>query len=57
VFPDFQAEIEEVNDPRDLTLARARQRTQGTEKDAPADQTQWHLSEWRDGKVLRGRSW
>ena len=53
VFPDFQAEIEEVNDFGGLTLARVRQHTQGTEKDAPADQTQWHVSEWRNGKVLR----
>ena len=53
VFPDFQAQIEEVKDPGDLSLARVRQHTQGTENDAPADQTQWHLSEWRDGKVLR----
>jgi hypothetical protein len=25
------------------------------EKDSPADQTQWHLAEWREGKIIRWR--
>ena len=53
VFPDFHAEIEEIKDLGDLTLTRVRQHTGGMDKDSPADQTQWHLSEWCDGKVVR----
>ena len=54
VFPDFQSEVEEVKDlGHDLTLTRLRQHTQGIEKASPADQTQWHLVEWRDGKSIR----
>jgi ketosteroid isomerase-like protein len=53
VFPDFHADIKEVKDLGDLTLARVRQHTQGTERHAPADQTQWHLCEWRGGSIIR----
>ncbi len=53
VFPDFHAEIEEVKDLGDLALARVHQHTQGTERQSPADQTQWHLSEWRNGRIVR----
>jgi hypothetical protein len=53
VFPDFHADIEEIKDLGDLTLTRLRQHTGGIEKASPADQTQWHLSEWRDGKTIR----
>jgi SnoaL-like protein len=53
VFPDFHADIEEVKDLGDLTLTRVRQHTQGTERQAPADQTQWHLAEWRNRRIVR----
>jgi ketosteroid isomerase-like protein len=55
VFPEFSSKIEEVRDLGDLTLARMRQHSQGMEKDSPADQTQWHLAEWREGKKIRWR--
>ena len=55
VFPDFHSNIEEVKDLRSWTSARVRQHTQGAGSDSPADQTQWHLSQWRDGKIVRWR--
>jgi len=53
VFPDFHSDIDEVKDLGDLTLAKVRQHTQGTGRQAPADQTQWHLAEWRKGRIIR----
>jgi hypothetical protein len=55
VFPDFYAKIEEVKDLGDLTLTRLRQHTQGAERNAPGDQTQWNLVEWRDAKSIRAQ--
>jgi ketosteroid isomerase-like protein len=55
VFPDFCTEIEELEDVGDRTLARVRAHTHGPQEDSPADQTQWHLTEWQEGKVVRWR--
>jgi ketosteroid isomerase-like protein len=55
VFPDFSAEIEEVRDFGDVTVARARLRGHGTESDAPWEQTQWHVAEWHHKKNIRWR--
>jgi ketosteroid isomerase-like protein len=55
VFPDFSTEVEEVRDLGDVTVARALLRGHGTGSDAPWEQTQWHVAEWRDKKVIRWR--
>ena len=55
VFPDFSSEVEEIRDLGDATLTRMRQHTKGAATHSPADQTQWHLAEWRDGKAIRWR--
>jgi ketosteroid isomerase-like protein len=55
VFPDFSAEIEEVRDLGDVTVTRAHLRGHGTESDAPWEQTQWHVAEWRHKKSIRWR--
>jgi ketosteroid isomerase-like protein len=55
VFPDFHVEIEDVREMGAFTVSRLYQRTQGHESEAPADQTQWFVHEWRAGKVILGR--
>ncbi len=56
VFSDYQAEVEDVQDLGDVMLARARLRGHGMESGAPIEQTQWHVIEWRRGKVVRWRT-
>ena len=53
IFPDFHVEVEEIKDLGELTVTRMRAHTGGMEKASPADQTQWHLAKWRDGKTVR----
>jgi ketosteroid isomerase-like protein len=55
VFPDFSTEIEQVRDLGDVTVTRARLSGHGTESDAPWEQTQWHVVEWRHKKSIRWR--
>ena len=52
VFPDFGVKVEEVQDLGDVTVTRVRQHSQGVETDAPADQTQWIVTEWRHKKGI-----
>jgi ketosteroid isomerase-like protein len=52
VFPDFSAEIDEVRDLGDLTLARVRLRGQGVGSEAALEQTAWHVVEARDNKAI-----
>jgi ketosteroid isomerase-like protein len=49
-FPDFRAEVVEVRDFGDLTLAVLRLRGHGVESDTPVDAAAWHLSRFREGK-------
>jgi ketosteroid isomerase-like protein len=55
VFPDFSTEIEEVRDLGDVTVTRVSLRGHGMESDAPWEQTQWHVTEWRHKKSIRWR--
>ena len=55
-FSDYVAEIEEVRDLGDMTLSRLRFRGRGMESDAPIDEVQWHVVEWRHGSVARLRT-
>ena len=56
VFSDYGAEIDEVQDLGDVTLGRARIRGHGMGSGAPMEQKQWHVVEWRGGKVARWRT-
>ena len=56
-FPDFTAEVVEVRDLGDRTLAAVRSRAHGAGSDAPFEETAWQLAEGRDGKLLRLRSY
>ena len=53
VSPDFSAELEEVRDLGEVTLARVRNRGRGLGSDAPMDQTSWQIIEWHQKKAIR----
>jgi hypothetical protein len=52
ISPDFSAEIEELRDLGDLTIARARSHGHGLECEAPVEKTFWQVAEWRRNKVI-----
>ena len=52
ISPDFSAELEEVRDLEDITLARVRNRGRGMGSDAPMDQTTWQVVKWQEGKGI-----
>ena len=49
VFPDFAAEVVEVGDLADVTLATMRIRGHGADSDAPL----WSAARWRRAKYVR----
>jgi ketosteroid isomerase-like protein len=49
-FPDYTAEIVEMQDRGDLTVAAVRTRGRGAGSDAPHDQKLWQVARWRLGK-------
>jgi ketosteroid isomerase-like protein len=53
VFPDLSSKIEEIQDLGDTTITQVQLHGQGIGSDAPAEQTQWIVSEWRDKKAIR----
>ena len=55
-FSDYVAEIEDVRDLGDMTFSRLRFRGHGRDSDAPIDEVQWHVVEWRHGSVARLRT-
>ena len=56
IWSDISGEIEEVRDLGAVTVTRVRFRGHGIESDAPWEQTQWHVAEWRQGKIIRWRA-
>ena len=52
IYPDFSSEIEDVRDLGDVTVARHHFRAQSIRSDAPIEQTQWFVTQWRDGKAI-----
>jgi ketosteroid isomerase-like protein len=54
-FPDFQAEVFEVEDRGDVTIATLRFRGHGAGSDVPLDATAWQIAEFRLGKCIRWR--
>jgi hypothetical protein len=55
-FPDYTAEVVEVRDLGDLTVAALRMRGHGAGSDTPVEEMQWLVSKWRDNKVVRWSS-
>ncbi len=54
-FPDFDAEVVEVRDAGDLTVAALRVRGHGLESDTPFDAAFWQVSRFRHGKCIGWR--
>src|SRR3954447_13717155 len=52
VWPDFKAEVEEVRDLGDVTVARVGMSGQGIASEAVTGQTSWVVTEWRGGKTI-----
>ena len=52
-FPDFGVEVGEVRDLGDVTLAEVRGSGRGAASDTPVEQRSWHVTEWRDRKLVR----
>jgi ketosteroid isomerase-like protein len=52
IYPDFTSEIEEVRELGDVTVARHHFRAQGIGSDAPIEQMQWFVTQWRAGKAI-----
>ena len=53
IFPDFNAELDEVRDLGDMAVARTRLRGHGTESGTPVEQTLWLFAQWRGKKCVR----
>jgi ketosteroid isomerase-like protein len=51
-LPDLRAELYEVRELGDVTLARGRLRGTGAGSGAFFERTLWHVVEWRDGKQV-----
>ncbi len=56
IWSDVSAEIGEARDLGDVTVTRVRLRGHGIESDAPWEQMQWQVAEWREGKATRWRT-
>jgi ketosteroid isomerase-like protein len=54
-FPDFSAEVLDLRDGDDLTVATLRLRGHGAGSDTPVDTTAWHVSRFRGGKCVGWR--
>jgi ketosteroid isomerase-like protein len=54
-FPDFHAEIVEVHDRGDVTVAVLRMRGHGVESATPVDAVVWQVSRFRHGKCIAWR--
>jgi ketosteroid isomerase-like protein len=52
-FPDFHAEIVEVHDLGDVTIATLRLQGHGAESDTPLDVTAWQITQFRHGRCVR----
>jgi ketosteroid isomerase-like protein len=54
-FPAFRAEIVELHDHGDSTIAVMRMRGHGAESDTPVDAAAWQVSHFRHGKCIGWR--
>ena len=51
-FPDYAIEVVEKRDLGDLVLASLRALGHGAGSDLPFEDLVWHMSRWRNGKVV-----
>ena len=54
-FPDFRAEVGQVNDLGEVTFAALRLRGRGAGSDTPVDTAAWQVTRFRDGKCVAWR--
>jgi ketosteroid isomerase-like protein len=54
-FPDFRAEILDLRDVGDLTIATLRLRGRGAESETPVDATVWQVTAFRNRKCIGWR--
>ena len=55
-FPDYAAEVEEVDDLGDMTLGRIRGTAHGAASSTPVVETWWQLIRWSDGQCIWWRN-
>jgi ketosteroid isomerase-like protein len=55
VYPDFTAEVEDVRDLGDRTIARVWFHGHGVASDVPIGQTMWQVAEFRHGQIIGWR--
>jgi ketosteroid isomerase-like protein len=55
-FPDYAAEVEELDDLGDMTLAQIRGTAHGAASSTPVVETWWQLIRWSDGKCIGWRN-
>jgi ketosteroid isomerase-like protein len=53
---DLSLEIDEVRERGEVTVSYMRLRGHGMDSDAPWEQAQWHVVEWRNGKAISWRT-
>ena len=53
---DFSSEIDEVRSLGEMTVTRLTLHGHGMDSDAPWEQAQWHVVEWRNGKAIWWRT-
>ena len=56
-FPDFRAEVVELSDIGESTIAVMRTRGHGAGSDTPVETTVWQVLRFRDGKCIRWRAY
>jgi ketosteroid isomerase-like protein len=52
IYPDFTSDVQEMHDLGDVTVAQHHFRAQGVNSEARIEQTQWFVTQWRDGKAI-----
>jgi len=55
-FPDYVAEVEELDDRGEITLGRIRGTAHGAASSTPVVETWWQTTRWHDGKCIWWRN-
>jgi ketosteroid isomerase-like protein len=53
LLPDWHAEVEAIESQGDAVIARLHVAGHGRGSGAPVEQVIWHVTHWRDGRVVR----
>jgi ketosteroid isomerase-like protein len=55
-LPDYVAEIEQLNEAGDMTVAQIRGTAHGAASSTPLHETWWQVIRWRDGQCIWWRN-